>query len=715
MFRTIQQVLQSSLKTVGSVFQASGVTPTNSQVVGLKVYHPLWYAYGSGVFADLTKVIPQGLGSALDDTALWMRLARAFKFAASGLPAVFQSVDAVSFWHALDGDPYQYSDWLNVLQWLALNVEPALRSQVYSYVKQFETMLIEFLITFGEQVWDYIYDDFVKFTMPAVHFIALIEMVVSPVSSSQLMTVPIGVMFGIITDVWGVSNNPGPYTMVSVTFYFIPPNVSGYGLYNLGVAYGVYTNSGYEPIGYDYNGIRYRYWAKVVYFGPKNSYLQPYGQYLENFLINEFIGSLGYGIPYDIFYVSGGTSPSGTNIYNFAPNLVSAFLQGVYNFWYYESTEGGGTESGVWFYNTNFGSYYVAETAVGPIKFQPSTDKYVAMYNVNASVTIQTSSGSLSVSMWFISTFFHLGSTLGYSSSMPSNIVTPYYGADLVQALTGTGAFGSWYYLLESGIIKLSSLASGFYNPTLATIRPIIYDFPESFGDFYLAFNILEGGFGKANLYGVSETVIPSSGGMPALVLTTPEVEVSGNIKQVNLTLGAQNVYGIYIDVGSGLYNNLAKAIFSAFSTVTPIGGSLYAVASSYSTTAVARPDYYVATEGHFAPISPNDMTSQYTPSGYYLNVNNAVFLNEGTYVLDVTLVDVNNDVIYNGSLSVQAQKPILYVPSGYGVYTSTGLVYSEFVPQVLTPVQTTKPSPVLALAGILLLTLIGYFGSMKK
>ena len=715
MFRTIQQVLQSSLKTVGSVFQASGVTPTNSHVVGLKVFYPLWYAYGSGVFADISKVVPQGLGSALDDTALWMRLARAFRFVSANFVGVMQMVDVVSLWHALDGDPYQYSHWLSVLQWLALNVEPAMMSQVYSYVKQFETSLIGFLITFGEQVWDYIYDDFMSFSMPVVNFISLIEMVVSPTTSSQLMTVPIGIMLGIITDVWGVSNPSGPFTMVSVTFYFIPPNVSGYGLYNLGLTYGVYTSSGYEPIGYNYNGITYKYWAKVVYFGPQNSYLQPYGQYLENFLINEFIGSLGHGIPYDIFYVSGGTSPTGTNIYNFAPNLVSAFLQGVHNFWY-QQTYTGSYVSGVAFKGTNFGPYYVAETGVGSIKFQPNTGSgFIALYNVGGSVTIQTSSGSLAVTMYFGSTFFLLGSELVYSSSMPNNIVTPYYGADLMMAFTGTGAFGNYYYQLESGILTLSEFASGLFNPTLATIRPIIYDFLESFGDFYIAMVVLESNIGSARLYGVSETVIPSTGGMPALILTAPEVEVSGNVKQVNLTLGTQNVYGVYIDVGSGLYNALAKAIFTAISTVTPIGGSLYAISTSYSTTAVARPDYYVATEGHFAPISPNDMTSQYTPSGYYLNVNNAVYLNEGTYVLDVTLVDQNNNVIYNGSLSVQAQKPILYVPSGYGVYTSTGLVYTEFVPQVLTPVQTSKPSPVLALASLLLLTLIGYFGSMKK
>ena len=714
MFSTVANVLQQVPKTVGNVLAGSGVQPTNTSVIGLKIFHPLLYSLVTAAINDLAKNIPQGLGSALQDAPFWERFARTFKFVDGGVYAVEFQVDATTVWHALDGDPYQYQHWLEVLLWMITSVKPALVNPLLQAFQTFTTQLTGFLITWGEQVYDYIVSSFLPYNYPTnypnVPFISLIYAIVSPVTAQNPIMVPIGILYGAIADLWNptvcASNTSSfvPITLYLFSFYFLGPQINGSGLYT--PQWFRYTNYQGTIIGYNYNGITYYYWTNVVYFGYKNSYLSSYGSGLTTFLLNTWLSE---GVPYEIYNASG-SAPA--NWYNFAPNPITALFQSFYTLRGTLNINGPNAPNNM----------FVVETAVGPLNYQAvvtSTSPITFNITVNRSVSPISGmcSNITSLTLYaYVGADWWLGTSLAVSSSgLPSGIGTVYSGINLIISLIAANPFEEWYYTLTNNILTLSDITKYFPPLVVPTVRPVVYDFSESISDLLLSFFVFQGGANGVSFTGFTTTQVPSNNTFPAMLLTSPEIELSGNFKTINATVGTSNLYGIYIDAGSGPYNGLGKALFTAISTVNPLGGSLAMVITSLSTEAVVRPDFYVAEEGHFAPVSPQDLTSQYNPSGYYINTPNAIFLSEGTYTLDVTAVDSNNNVIYNGSLSVQAQKPILYVPNGYGYYTSTGLVYTEFVPQVLTPTQQSKPSPVLAIAGVLLLTLIGYFGSMRK
>lgn len=710
MFQTISTVLQQVPKTVNGLLTSAGIQPTNQTVTGLKIYLPLVYALVAGALNDLSKAIPQGLGSALQDAPFWQRFARSFKFVDDNNFMGLWHVDSIEIWHAFDGDPYQYNQWLNVLLWIITNLKPVYVSQLLQVFQTFETQLTGFLITWGEQVYDYIIENFLPYNeggIPNVPFISLVYLIVSPVTSTTPIMVPIGITYGAVGDLWNPNVCPSSsgttvYTNLYLfSFYFFGPAISGSGIY-VGQYFEFINYQGVQ-IGYDYNGTKYVYWLKVVYFGYKNSYLSAYGSGFTQWLINTWFNE---GEPYSFYYFS--SSAGGpTNIYNFAPNPVSAIFQTIYSLNISSPNAPNNT--------------YVVPTAVGPLEYQVNTSVKPQTFSININLNTSPPSGvcsniaSVTISYYYGADWWLATQLSAGTSSLPSGIATVYAGVTILLVLIATMPYESWYYYLTNNQATLSQVLNGAPQAIIGTVRPVIYDFPEAVSDFIVSFLTLQYQANGLSFIGMTTNTVPSTGGFPPIILTSPEVEVSGNFKTLNLTVGTNNLYSVIIDVGTKLYSGLGKIIYASVNTVNPLGGTIYVVTTTFSTQAVIRPDYYVAEQGHFAPVSPSDLSSQYTPSGYYINTDYAIYLAEGTYTLDVTAVDSNNNTIYSGSLSVQANKPILYVPNGYGVYTSTGLVYTSFVPQVILPTQTSKPSPVVALATVLLLTLIGYFGSMKK
>ena len=704
MFSVMSNLLNQVPKTVSSAMAQANVQPFNTSVLGFKLFTPLLYIGVISAIHDLTRVIPQGQGSMLNDGPFWSRLAKTFNFTTYGNWNMPFYVDAALFWHALDGDYYQYNDWLSILTWFVTTLKSTYQSMLVQVIQQFENALIQFLQTWGELVFDYIVQELVTPYMQSysglnpVPYILLLYAFVTPTNATTPIKIPVAIVLGSMADIFNVpstvcSQIPAGTiinTVILHSYFWIfgtQPSMSST-FYQKGLT--DYTGT---PIGYNYNGTTYYYWHKVVYFGYKNSYLSQWGQTFENWLLSNWYY---YGVPWEIAH-----NPYSANQGLYTNSLAHAYLQVI-------SSYGIAGANGP-------NNSYVVYTANGTIQWVPQAFQGYTFTNPTSawSVNFSTCSNISGVSVSFYTIFVYASTIEGLSASAGS-YVTNTAGYALLQMFAST-PYDQWIYELESGSTTLSNITKSFPSSIIPTIRPIIYDFPETINNLMVAFGSIQKNASSLTFNGLSTTTIPGNNGFPSIIITSPEIEISGNFKKINATIGAQNYYGIYIDPGTNMYSSLGKVVYSIAQGYQQVEATPVMITVNLSTPAVFRPDFYVAVTGDFAPINPEYMSTPYQAAGWYINTNYAMYIPEGSYIFDVIGVDDVNNTVYNGSAVVTVSQPILYVPNGYGIYTSTGLVYQVYVPQFVTPPQSVKPNTTVMLAGILLLTLIGYFGSVKK
>lgn len=704
MFSVMSNLLNQVPKTVNSAMAQANVQPFNTSVLGFKLFTPLLYTGVLSAIHDLIKLIPQGQGSMLDDGPFWSRLAKTFNFTTYANWNMPFYVDAALFWHALDGDYYQYNDWLSILKWFVTTLKSTYQSMLVQIIQQFENALIQFLQTWGENVFDYIVQELVTSWMyntsglNPVPYILLLYAFITPTYATTPIKIPVAIVLGSMPDVFNVpssacSSMPANTQITSplIHAYFwifaTQPNMSSTFYQN-----GLLDYTGAE-IGYNYNGTTYYYWHKVVYFGYKNSYMSQWGQTFENWLLDNWYY---YGRPWEIAY-----NPYSANEGLYTNSLAHAYLQVLASYGI-AGTNGPN--------NT-----YVVYTSVGTIQWAPQSLQGDTFTNPTSawSINFSTCSNISGASVEFY-TIFVYASTIEGTSASAGSYVNNTAGYALLQMFAST-LYDQWIHGLESGSTTLSDITKNFPSSIIPTIRPIIYDFPETINNLMVAFGSIQKYASSLNFNGLTTTTISGNNGFPSIIITSPEIEVSGNFKKMNATIGAQNYYGVVIDPGTSLFNNLGKVVYSVAEGYQEVEATPELVTVSLSTPAVFRPDFYVAETGDFAPISPEFISTPFQAAGWYINTNYALYIPEGSYIFDVIGVDEFNDQVYSGSAVVSVSQPILYVPNGYGVYTSTGLVYQVYVPQFVTPPSSVKPNTTVMLAGILLLTLIGYFGTVKK
>lgn len=700
----MSSLLNQLPKTVSSAVSQANVQAFNTSVLGFKLSTTLLYTGVLSAIHDLTRYIPQGQGSMLNDSPFWNRVAKTFNFTTWSNWDMPFYVDAALFWHVLDGDYYQYNDWLSILTWFVTTLKSTYQSMLVQIIQEFESALIQFLQTWGQSIFDYIVQQLVSsYTLNisglnAVPYILLLYVFVTPTSASTPIKIPVAIVLGSMPDIFNVpsaacsslSGNTQVNTPLIHAYFWIfgtQPNMSST-FYQSGLT--DYTGT---PIGYNYNGTTYYYWHKVVYFGYQNSYMSQWGQTFENWLLTNWYYN---GVPWEIAH-----NPYSANQGLYTNSLAHAFLQVLSSY-------------GIASPNGPNNSYQVY-TAIGTLQWSPQSLQGSTFTSPSSawSVNFSTCSNITGANVSFDTIFVYV-STIEGTSVASGSYVSNTSGYALLQ-MFGSTPYDQWIYGLESGSTTLSNITSSFPSSIIPTLRPIIYDFPEAINNLMIAFGSIQKNASSLLFNGLTTTTIPGNNGFPSIIITNPEIEISGNFKKINATIGAQNYYGVYIDPGTGMLSNLGKVVYAVAQGYQQIEATPMIVTVNLSTTAVFRPDFYVAETGDFAPISTDVISTPFQAAGWYINVNYAMYIPVGSYILDVIGVDDVNNTVYSGSAVVSVSQPVLYVPNGYGIYTSTGLVYQVYVPRFVTTPQSAKPNTTVALAGILLLTLIGYFGSLKK